>query len=292
MMFFVPFIAMCCVVRVPLCRRSEQLSAARIRDIRRGCLVILAGVAVTLASEWIAVIIRANRSNWSNATLAQIVVLVLLSLWTIFLTRAVSRGTIRALLQTGHNEIEPDWLADILLLATTPSGLGPLRSLVAPILTLTDRRIVPLIRRHPLWSATAIWGVFGLAVGLRQSISEGYSLGSSVVLIVLLSGGMFGLCVATGNVLGFVRTPHPLSGARRRGADALVITSLGVLVPFALRFHLWWIVRSTNSTAGLNQLVALLSISAIVIFGVSLGVETALRCYDRPTESSNLDRAN
>jgi len=48
-----------------------------------------------------------------------------------------------------------------------------------------------------------------------------------------------------------------------------VITCIGVLVPFALRYHLWWLVGSDNSAAGLSQLLQLLAIAAVAIFSTA-----------------------
>jgi hypothetical protein len=93
---------------------------------------------------------------------------------------------------------------------------------------------------------------------------------------------MFGLSVLAGGYLGIVHSVRHLSGPRRRAVDALVATCVGVLVPFALRYHLWWVVGSTNAVAGLSQLVGLLGVSAFIIFGTTFGAETALGRHTRP----------
>jgi hypothetical protein len=60
-----------------------------------------------------------------------------------------------------------------------------------------------------------------------------------------------------------------MRGRRRQIAECAVITCIGVLVPFALRYHLWWLVGTSNSAAGLGQLAQLLGISAAGIFAAS-----------------------
>ena len=283
MMFFVPFAAACCVARVPLCRRYEPLPAVRARDLLRGCQVILAGVALTLSSEWVAVAIGANRAAWSGATIAQVAVLAALSVATVLAARAVARHGLRALAGLAPQREEPDWLGDVVALALLRSGwFGPMRSLIARAVSWCDRRVVTVVRRHPLWCAAALWGAFALAIGVRQSLNEGYSLGAASLLVVLLGGGMLGLSVLAGGYLGIVHSVRHLSGPRRRAVDALVATCVGVLVPFALRYHLWWVVGSTNAVAGLSQLVGLLGVSAFIIFGTTFGAETALGRHTRP----------
>jgi hypothetical protein len=66
---------------------------------------------------------------------------------------------------------------------------------------------------------------------------------------------------------------------RRSAVDAGVLTCVGVLVAFAFRYHLWWIVGSRNAVAGLAQLLALLGISALSVFAVVLALETLLRVH-------------
>jgi len=61
--------------------------------------------------------------------------------------------------------------------------------------------------------------------------------------------------------------------------DALVITCVGVLFPFALRYHLWWIVGSTYDVAGLTQLIELLAIFSGAIFATAFGIESALQLH-------------
>jgi hypothetical protein len=89
----------------------------------------------------------------------------------------------------------------------------------------------------------------------------------------------FGLLVPAGHYLGLIRSSAPCHGAARRFVDAVVITCTGILVPFALRYHLWRLVGSTNSTAGLSQLLGLLRISAVVIFAGAYSAESLLRAH-------------
>jgi len=77
--FMILLIAVLCMPRLLLCRRSEPLPATRIRDLLCGCRVLLAGVGLTLASEWVSVVIGDNRAAWNGATWLQVGALALLS---------------------------------------------------------------------------------------------------------------------------------------------------------------------------------------------------------------------
>lgn len=55
-----------------------------------------------------------------------------------------------------------------------------------------------------------------------------------------------------------------------------------MLVPFALRHHLWWLVGTNNASADLTQLLGLLAISAAVIFGTAYIAESILGLHSEP----------
>jgi hypothetical protein len=282
MMFFVPLIGLFCVPRVLLCRRSEPLPAARIRDVLRGCRVMLAGISLTLLAEWIAVIIRDNRTQWNNATRLQIGLLAVMSAADLLVIRELRRVGLPR--DAGRlSPASPDWITDAVLFARKHSQmLGPVQRPALTLLSWSDHSLAGKARRHPLWTALGGCAVFGAAVGINQGVREGYSPSVTVVACVLLAAGMFGLLAAPGYYLGLIRASTPLRGNRRRLADAAVITSGGILIPFAVRNHLWWMVGSTADAAGLAQLLQLLAIFTVAIFTVTYLSETLLRVHRGP----------
>jgi hypothetical protein len=283
MMFFVPLIAVLCAPRVLLCRRSEPLPTARIHDVLRGCRVILAGITLTLAAEWVSVFVRDSSVQWNAATWLQIGMLVVMSALDLGALLAVRRAGLPR--QGGEPAIraDPDWLGDFLRFVDSWSRrLGPAGRPALWAARLADRHLLARIRRHPLWIAFVVCAVFGAGVGVNQGLREGYSGPVTVLAVLLLAVGMFGLLVAAGHYLGIVRSSTPWHGPARRLIDAAVITSVGLLVPFALRNGLWWMVGSNSNAAGLPQLVALLAISILVIFVTAYAAETALRLHSEP----------
>ena len=93
---------------------------------------------------------------------------------------------------------------------------------------------------------------------------------------------MYPLLMAAGKYLSVVRSGRQLAGARRRAADASVLACAGVLVIFAFRNSLWWIVGSDGNLAGIPQLSLLLIIFAVPIFVLPFAAETLLRLHDEP----------
>ena len=283
MMFFVPLIAVLCAPRVLLCRRAEPLPSARIRDVLRGSRVILAGITLTLAAEWISVFVRDISVQWNGATRLQIGMLVVMSGLDLGGILAVRRAGLPRPGGEPSLRIDPDWLGDLLgLVDTWGRRLGTAGRVALWVEGLADRHLLARIRRHPLWTALAVCAVFGAGVGVNQGQREGYGGPVTVLAVLLLTVGMFGLLVAAGDYLGIVRSSSPWHGPARRVVDAAVITSVGMFVPFALRNGLWWLVGSDSSAAGLSQLVALLAISVLVIFATAYAAETALHLHSEP----------
>ena len=286
MMFFVPLIAILCAPRVLLCRRAEPLPTARIHDVLRGCRVILAGITLTLAAEWVSVFVRDSSVQWNGATWLQIGMLVVMSALDAGAVLAVGRAGLPR--QGGERAMrtDPDWLGDLLRFVDTWSRrLGPAGRPALWASGVADRHVLSRIRRHPLWTTFGLCAVFGTAVGVNQGIREGYSGPITVVVALLLAVGMYGLVVAAGHYMGIVRSSTPWHGPARRLIDAAVITSVGLLVVLALRNGLWWLVGSNSTAAGLPHLVALLAISALVIFVTAYAAETALLLHSAPRDA-------
>jgi hypothetical protein len=251
MILLVPLIAVLCMPRLLQCGRSEPLPATRIRDLLQGCRVLLAGVGMTLASEWVSVVIGDNRAAWNGATWLQVGALALMSAATAVVLSGMGRAGLPRPADPADSGAPTDWLVDLLLAARQEtSRLGPGRRPALALLAWSEQRCARQIRRHPLWTALFFSAVLGAGVGENQGLREGYYPQVTVVASALLTAGTFGLLVMAGAYLGLIHSSTPCRGARRRLLDAGVITSVGVLVPFALRYHLWWLVGRAPRATG------------------------------------------
>lgn len=278
MILFVPLMALACVPRILLCRRHQPMPAIRIRDILRGCRVVVAGATLTLAVEGISVALQENRRAWDAMTFLQIGLLAVMSAADVLLMLRLRQVRLPTPRPSGRGETVPfDWLGDaVSFLGQYDGWFGPLRR---PVRASLDRVAAPLeasLRKRPVKFAALVAAVFGVVLGVGQGIRETYRGSVTVTAVLLLSVGMFGLLVAAGSYLGLVRSSRPWRGVRRRLLDAAVLTSIGVLVPFALRSDLWWIVGTTNTAATLSQLNELLAVAAGCIFMAAFVVESLL----------------
>ena len=230
---------------------------------------------------------RDNRAAWNGATWLQVGALALLSAATaVVVLIGMGRAGLPRPAVPADSGAPTDWLVDLLLLARQEiRSLGRGRRPALALLAWSEQRCARQIRRHPLWTALIFSAVLGAGVGVNQGLREGYYPQVTVVASALLTAGTFGLLVMAGAYLGLIHSSTPWRGARRRFLDAGVITSAGVLVPFALRYHLWWLVGATNADASLGQLVELLLLSAGTIFAVVLSAESITGSHSQSVQS-------
>lgn len=274
-MVFVPFVSVLGLARVWLCRTTEALPLERVRDVLHACVVVIVCVLATSGTEWAAVAAGANRRHWNAATWLQLALLAVVTLAAVPAVLDLRRARLPR--DLGGTSRGVDWLADVPVLARRLSRwLGPLSEPWLEVVDWGERHVVPPVRRHPLWTAGLACAAFGAALGGNQAIQERYDVASTVLVVVLIACGTFLFLVTAGPFLGLVRAPVRLLGARRRAVDALATTIVVGLVAFAFRYHLWWLVDTTNERAGTRQLVLLLLSVGIPSFVVALAAETVL----------------
>lgn len=280
-MFFVPLVAAYSLVPVSLCRRAEPLPVSRVLGILRGCRVAVGAIVIALLTDWAAVAVGANRSQWTSGATGILVALLIL---TTVVTGKVIADLLRAPRlpapgAAGHPPTS-DWLADMVIVAERESHwLGPLRRPALSVLAWTDRILLAGVRRHPLRAAAVAAVAFGLAAGGSQAIREGYLLSATLLTIGLLSCGMFAFLIVAGSYLGVARSGAPLSGMRRRTVDASVAACIAAVTALAFRNFLWWAVGSNQSAAGPGQFAVLVGSAFLAAFAVALAVESRLRLH-------------
>lgn len=277
--FFVPLVAGLCLFRLTLCRSDEPLPVERVQGLLRGARLMLGTVAVALLSDWIAVDLGVNSESWSGATAVLVAALAIVSVATAWaVVQVLGTGRVQlggpAAAASG-----PDWLADLITIATRVSSrLGPLRRIGEALVWAADRWLARPIRAHPLLAAAAASVVFGTAIAVSAAIEEGLS----PVLWLLLgvgSAGMFAFLAAGGSYLRIVIRERPIGGRQRRLADAAVIASVSVPIALAFRDSLWPLIGATTATAGIVQLEALVVVVAAGTFVAVLGAESAARLH-------------
>lgn len=274
--FFAPLVTGLLLVRLPLCRRREPLAAGRIRDMVRGCKLLLATVAVTLAGEWVALLRESAPLAWSAATallVSSLVVLSALTLGAVWLIAGVPNVSEEV---ASSDAPEPDWLTDSVGAGhLVARRLGPLSGVAAAIVNALDRWIVLPTRAHPTTAAAVVSLLFGAGLAATAALEEGVG---SVLLIYLFVGNcaMFAFLMAGGWYLRIVRQAQPMRGPRARIRDGLVAAAAAVPLALAFRDLLWPLVGVAVAGAGVGELAWLVVGAGLVVFVVVLGLETVL----------------
>jgi len=280
-LFCVPLIVAPSAVRLLACRRDEPVSAARLADLLRACGVALAAVAITLASGWIAVGLRANRQAWDSVTAVQVGFLAAITLATALSVVAIRRAA-KALWRRQGCRVTgsppPDWLSDVLDVGVhLAAALGPAGGPVTRLLEQHGRPMLAAVRHHPLATAALIAAACAVPVTVAQSVNERYRAGVSVLFFCIVTAGVFAFLAAAGSYLRVIRSDSPASGIRRRLVHASVGACAAVPVTLAFRATLWSLVGANPQRSGLPALWLLLLSSAAIAFVLTLAAERLVR---------------
>ncbi len=279
-LFFVPLALIPLLLRASLCQRDSPLPMARLVGVLRASRVVLGAVLVTLAADWLSVILRADQARWTRETAILVVSLAVTSLIAAH-AAAVVHGAGTAT-DGWESAPGPDALADVLTLGRRwGARLGPLRWPAVAMMRGLEVHIAPTIRRYPLTTAALGSATFGVSIGLLTAREEGVAPLLGLVFAVATCG-MFAFLAAGGAYLGLITRTQPLVGTHRRLADAAVLAAASVPIALGFRSWLWWLVGATDATAGLTELVRLVLVAAVTTFALVLGVEAVVGVHGHP----------
>ncbi|HET9168103.1 MAG TPA: hypothetical protein VFN97_01670 [Actinospica sp.] len=276
-LFWVPLLAVLCLARVLLWRRTAPQPVRRARELLRASAVLLAVMAATLASDWISVALRVHRASWTGATAVAVAGLAVVSLAALATARALRRAS-----RQRFPQIEgPDWLTDMTALGNQAAArLGPLRPHATRVVLLTDRYAVNAVRRHPLLVAGGLSLAFAASTALAQGLREGYTLGVYLVLFINHLAGMFAYLALIGAFLGIAGTPPQRAATRsaavrRRAVHAGIAACVSIPVAGAFRTQLWSLLGQTGRL-GPYDLVTLMLAAAATTAALAYAAETTL----------------
>jgi hypothetical protein len=282
--FFVPLVVGCCALRALLCRPSRPLPLRRAHDLLRACRVALAAAMVTLASDWLSVILRENRRAWNGTTTILITELTLLTAlaaaagWQLRRAFAAAAGPNAAM----HGIAGPDWLADALALAEWACDwLGPAGPRLARAVRWLDSRVMPSVRRHLLGTAMLAATGFAAVLTAAQSIGEGYRWRAAALFFCVWFCGMFALITGAGSYLRLAGAGERARGAQRRLIDAGVLACASVPVTLAFRDAAFRIAGARPGAVTIPRLALLLLAGAAAAFAVTFAAESAARAHPK-----------
>ena len=227
--FLVPFLLALITARGTLLWRSIPQPATRYVQLLRAAVAATALIAATVATDLLAVLLRADHDLWNTRTPALVVSLVPLAL----LSTAALAAQIRALsaLRTAEapGRAEEDWLGDL-------ARLIPAR--------FADRLTTPIafVRRHTdaVLALLALSG--GIAMTGAEAIGEGWT--SPVLVLTVLAaatGGFYGPGSVANAYLHIADPGHREGRGRVRRALRTAFTAGAFALPVSTVFRdaLW-----------------------------------------------------
>ncbi len=283
--FFVPFLAGLCMLRVPLCRREASLPVRRALDLLRASCVLVGVVLVTLLSDWISVVLQAHRSVWTATTAVIICLLALVTALTVAVARELRRAG-RQPLGRDNPPYLPDWLADAVTLAEREATrLGPWRRNALSALRWVDRRVVAAARRHPLAAAAALSLAFGIAADIPKAVEEGYAPRGLLLVFAVSACSMFAFLVIVGTHLNLAGQGQWPKG---RIVHAFVAACVSLPLAGAFRGSIWSLLGDSGRHSGWTRLWVLLLLAAVMTAVATFAVESFLsgrrRNHARPED--------
>jgi hypothetical protein len=163
--------------------------------------------------------------------------------------------------------------------------LGPCRGTADRLAQWSDRRLISLVRRHPLVIAASLSAGFGIAFAGAQAFGEGIPPGQVSAMYFSVSAcAMYAFIVTGGAYLGLVRSERPSRGARRRLADAVAAGCAALPVAIAFRYALAGLAGAHGES--LRQLWSLLLVSCAAALTAVFAAESVAGTHRAPGTGS------
>jgi hypothetical protein len=271
-LFFVPGLSVVTALRTLLCRRAQPLPVYRIEQILRAGVLVLALIEITVLSDWIALVLRADRQLWSDRTpllVLALAIVTVLAATSHVLARRTRTMTPRQRLDDG------DWLDDVIVgvdvlaagRAADASRFGGLRRLLLVVVSFTRAHFVVMTA---LGSAV----VSGLVIG-QLAVAEGSANALLIVVeAVVFAGGTFGFVMIADAWLRLAAAPRRAKHTVARVGST--VAALALPASLAVRDLIWSATGHPAEVQTAEQLAVLTFTSAAVCGVVASVVSYAI----------------
>ncbi|MEV6097331.1 hypothetical protein [Nocardia sp. NPDC051981] len=262
--FVVPAVLLLMALRMLLWRNDQTQPAFRVAQLARTAAASTGLVAMTAATDWIAVAVDADRTAWTATTTP-----VLITALTV-LTAVTAAGLMlqrKALrLPVSERVHDGDWLDDIEPLAAVLTG-G--RAIVRPS---HYRSAAAFTRRHDIAVLAVAAVAAGAAVTATQAIGERWTDPLLIVFaIVVATSGFFGMAMLGNHVLVFIAPAPRPNRIHRAVRAAATAAALAVPATVALRAAIWSLLGDVTEHSPLGLLL-LATGGAVIVGSVTFGL--------------------
>jgi hypothetical protein len=267
------------VVRLSLCRRVNPLPVARLTALIRCARALVLVIGVTLGSDWASVALDVGVVGRNFVTTSVVSTLAVVTMLGAVATIALLRVPDLPLARYA-DDVVSDGLGDAI--AAIEEFVRPFRAIHrigGPLITWTERLLLPAVRAHPVSWATALSVLFAAVLAEGHQVSEGGGFAALAVFVGVGAASMYAFLLGVGAYLGVVHSSHPAAGFRRRLIDATVVSATAVCLALAFRDYLRWAVAGSAMGAHPGTSLELLAGAAAVTFVITLALETMVGAH-------------
>ena len=272
-----PVLTILAAWRFLLSAASTTAPVRRIIDLTRTCSVLTGIIVLTIASEWLSVLLHTHPAGWTTTTLGVICVLGLLTAATLVVV--VFLAFARASLRHVPAPQQPDWLGDgVHFLRVTAAAAGPARRPIRAATDWIDHVAAEWIRRYPLTFLAAVAALLALLSDAFQIVSESYDPLFGIYFLTVSATGYYAFFAIASRYLNLIAMP-PLTQHPAR----LIALTTAASIPLteAFRQYLSWIIGAHRDIGTPTQLYVLTAIIAAATAGVTLIISLIIKPADK-----------
>ena len=252
---------------------STTAPVRRIIDLTHTCYLLTGIILLTIASEWLSVLLHTHSADWTTTTLGIICVLGLLTAATLVVVvfLALARATLRHV----PAPRQPDWLGDgVYFLRVTAPAAGPARYPIRAATDWIDHVAADWIRRYPLTFLAAVAALLALLSDAFQIVSESYDPLFGIYFLTVSATGYYAFFAIASRYLNLSAMP-PLTQHPAR----LIALTTAASIPLteAFRQYLSWIIGVHGESGTPTELYVLTALIAAATAAVTLIISLIIK---------------
>lgn len=247
----VPVLAAAIAARMLRYPQDRPLPVGRVRDLLRGARVAVGAVALTAATDWVAVALGVHASAWGDQGQILIASLAAVTVMAFVSGAAVHAADRQAGAWRGYARAarDPDWVEDLLaLVGEQARRWGIAGRSIGGLVDWLQRVIVDGrhgLRRHRVAAALGAATAVGLTLAGGQAITEGVDADPGVavrhaaLVVTIATSGLFAVLLTAGSYLRILRASTRVPAAERHERPVLVMAGFAATasVPVTVAFR-------------------------------------------------------
>jgi hypothetical protein len=291
--FIVPALALLAAARALLWRRRDPQPMFRVDQLLKAATVNAALIGATVVTDWIAVIVGADRPLWNAGTPWLVASLVPLTIVVTTMQLMVFRA-FRRMPQQHSQPPEGDWLDDLkalVIMIANPFALSVRRFAAR----FAHGSAIEFVRRHIVAFALGLSLLASLGTTTLEAVGEGWSSPLLFVTAAAIGvGGFFAFCLVANTVLhiavprsGAPRRSRTADAARHAVRDSIVGGALALPISAVFREYIWAGLGHDEEVTSVGVFAGIVGVSTVIAAAVVFVIRVVHhRMAGSPTRSA------